>query len=64
MSFTTLITPSAKYEYLVNGDQARITMWVLKGNKAKSSRGFSQSTQCSADQARRHYEQRLTTALF
>lgn len=57
MSFTTLITPAGKLEYLVNGDQARITLWALKG-----SRAFSQSTQCSADQARRHFDQHRATA--
>ena len=56
MFSTTLITPTAKYEYLVNGDQARITMWVLKGSKAKGARGYSQSTQCSAVKAGQHYE--------
>lgn len=59
MSFTTLITPAAKFEYLVNGDQARITMWALKG-----SRAFSQSTSCSAERARAHFEEHKATALF
>lgn len=64
MSFTTLITPTAKYEYIVNGEQARITMWVLKGSKAKGARGYSQSTSCSAERARAHFEEHKDLALF
>jgi hypothetical protein len=59
MSFTTLITPAGKYEYIVNGDQARITFWALKGCK-----GFSQSTSCSTEHAKLHWNRHQKTALF
>jgi hypothetical protein len=60
MSFTTLITPSGKYEYIANGDQTRITFWALRGNK----REWSRSTSVPTELARRDYESRKQRAIF